>query len=230
MPSSPSGPEHASGRLRVLVVDDHPAIRDAVVGSIQSHLDMVIADTAGSSREALEQVESATPDVAIIDIALPGDDGLELIRTLGSSHPSVKTVVYSTHDEVIYAERAIRAGALGYVMKSEPTKDLIAAVRAVTRGDVYLSATVQKRIFHSAAAAPQGGLGFPIDTLTDRELEVVQLLGAGRTVSDIAETLEVSPKTVETYRRHAKEKLGYDRIPDLVQFAVQWVLAQEDKD
>jgi len=230
MPSSPSGPEQASERLRVLVVDDHPAIRDAIIGSIESHLDMSIAETAGSSREALDRIESAAPDVAVIDITLAGDDGLDLIRTLGSSHPNVKTVVYSTHDEVIYAERAIRAGALGYVMKSEPTKDLIAAIRAVARGDVYLSATVQKRIFHAAATAAQGGLGFPIDTLTDRELEVVQLLGAGRTVSEIAERLDVGTKTVETYRRHAKEKLGYDRIPDLVQFAVQWVLAQEDED
>jgi len=226
----PSGTEQISERLRVLVLDDHPAIRDAIVGSVDSHIDIEIVATAATSAEALEQIEKTAPNVAVIDILLTGEGGLELIRKLRSSHPDVRIVVYSTYDEVVYAERAVRAGALGYVMKNEPMKDLVEAIRTVARGDIYLSAAIQKRIFKHAAQAPQGGLGFPIDTLTNREMEVVQLIGAGRTVSDIAETLGLDPKTIETHRRRAKEKLGYDRIADLVQHAAQWVLAQEDKD
>jgi DNA-binding NarL/FixJ family response regulator len=221
-----SSSNRASDHIQVFLVDDHPAIREAVSDTIDGTMDMEICGQASSSDEAFRMIEKLKPDVAIIDISLNDAHGLDLVQNVRAQYPDVKMIVFSMYDENVYAERAIRAGASGYLMKSEPTKSVIEAIRSVHRGEVYLSRRMASRILNKVAMGRSSQPSFAIDELTDREMAVFQMLGQGYSVQDIQDRLSLSRKTIETYRRRAKEKLGFDTVSELLQYAVQWTYGQ----
>ncbi len=209
---------NGTGHIDVYLVDDHPPIRDAIRSRIDEVIDMEVCGETGSSEEALHQIQELGPEVAVVDLSLEDGHGLDLIEALQVQCPSVQTVVFSMYDEKTYAERALRAGASGYIMKKRSTDALVEAIRTASEGGVYMSERMTSRILDNVADG--GGTNFPIDELTDRELSVVQMLGEGYSVEDITDRLNLARKTVETYRRRAKEKLGFDKVSELLQFAI----------
>jgi len=222
-PSSVS--DDASGnseRLEVLIVDDHPAIREALVSTINSRVSMRVSGEAGSAQKALQLIERRRPDVAIIDISLNDAHGLDLIAEIRDRYPSIRILVYSMYDEGVYAERAIRAGAAGYLMKSESTQRVAEAIQSISEGEVFLSRRMASRILSKVIRQQEYTLSSATEELTDREMAVFQMLGEGYSMRDIATELDLSRKTIETYRRRAKEKLGFDTVSELLQYAVQW--------
>jgi DNA-binding NarL/FixJ family response regulator len=213
--------------ITVLVVDDHPAVQDALANTIHQQDRLRLGGVARTALQALEKTRVYMPDVAVVDISLEDAHGLDLVQNLRAQYPALQVVIFSMYDETIYAERALRAGALGYVMKSEPTQSVADAIRSVADGEIYLSRRMASRLLSklamgSAVSSP----GFALDELTDREMEVFQMLGQGQSVEEIARRLKLSRKTVETYRRRAKEKLGYNSVSELLQYAVQWTYGQ----
>lgn len=219
----PEGPPHrTSAGLKVLIVDDHPAIREALTSNINRRLGMRVIGDAGSAQRALELLKRRDPDVAIVDISLTDAHGLDLIGELRELCPEVRVLVFSMYDEGVYAERAIRAGANGYLMKRESTEQVIEAIQSVHNGEVYLSQRMSSRILSKVIRQEEYSLSSATEDLTDREMDVFQMLGAGHSMKDIAAELDLSRKTIETYRRRAKEKLGFDTVSELLQYAVQW--------
>ena len=212
----------ANDHIRVIVVDDHPAIREAVASVINSKMDIVFCGEASSADGAFHLVENGAPDVAVIDISLEDAHGLDLVQNLRAQYPELRVIVFSMYDESVYAERAIRAGASGYVMKSEPTQSVVDAIRCVAQGEIYFSRRMASRILSKVALGRSTTPGFAIDELTDREMAVFQMLGQGHSVQEIAGRLNLSRKTVEIYRRRAKEKLGFGSVSELLQYAIQW--------
>lgn len=209
-------------RVRVIIVDDHPAIQEALASSISGKLGIAVVGKAGSAAEALQLIKSAQPNVAVVDLSLGDVQGLELVHSIRISCPEVNIVVFSMYDEQVYAERAIRAGASAYLMKSESSQHVIEAIRAVSHGQIYLSPSMATSILSKGGMKRSGVPGFAIDQLSEREMTVFQLLGQGHTMTEISGMLNVEPKTVETYRRRAKEKLGLDSVGELLQYAIQW--------
>ncbi len=209
-------------RIKVLIVDDHPVVREALTKTINAQLDMVVCGEAATADEVYRLIPETEPTVVLMDIMLTDTHGLDLMQNLHSIYPDLRVVIFSMYDEAVYAERAIRAGAHGYVMKSEPMRTVLEAIRQAAQDEIYLSVSMASRIFSKLAGGRKSGPGFAIDQLTDRELEVFQLLGQGYSVPEIMERLHLSRKTVETYRRRAKEKLGFESVSELLQFAVQW--------
>ena len=219
-----------------MVVDDHPAVRDAVALAIGAEPDMALAGVAGSAAEAFDVLRAGRPDVAVVDISLGDAHGLDLVQSLRAEREALAVVVFSMYDEAVYAERALRAGALGYVRKSEPTTAVTEAIRAAADGEIYLARRAASRLLARVAldgangrsAGRDGeGSGGGLEELTDREMAVFQLLGQGQSADDIADRLNLSRKTVETYRRRSKEKLGLESVTELLQFAIRWTYAQE---
>lgn len=231
MPSSYDSWPHASGpsdrstdRIDVVLVDDHPPIRGAIRQAVDDTMDMQVVAETGSTGEAFDLVGEARPDVAVIDLSLRDGHGFDLLKNLQGHHPDTELLVFSMHDERVYAERALRAGASGYLMKEGSSQQVLAAIRCVSEGGVYLSPDMTSRVLQEMVDDREEAAHFPIDDLTDRELQVFQLLGQGRTVSAIADQLNLARKTVETYRRRVKEKLGYDTSAEVVSHAARWVL------
>lgn len=222
MPSN----ERSTDHIRVYLVDDHPAIREAVRETIEDTIDMEICGETSSSDDAFRDIEELRPDVAIIDISLNDAHGLDLVQNVRAQYEDVSMVVFSMYDENVYAERAIRAGASGYLMKSEPTKNIVEAIRCAHDGEVYLSRKMSSRILNKVASGRTSEPSFAIDELTDREMAVFQMLGQGYSMQEIQDRLSLTRKTIETYRRRAKEKLGYDTVSELLQYAVQWTYGQ----
>lgn len=206
---------------RVLIVDDHPVVRLGIRQLLADEPDLAICGEAESAQQALRLAAAEAPDLAIVDLSLPDSHGLELIRALRDAAPSVAVLVLSMHDEALFAERALRVGARGYIMKREAINGLTVAVRHILSGRVYvsqaLSQTLLERIGPDGPAAG-GGLG----DLTDRELEVFDLVGHGLTTAAIAEHLDVSVKTIETYRSNIKTKLRLRNAAELIRFATAW--------
>jgi len=221
-----SSNDRTTDHIRVYLVDDHPAIREAIRDTVESTIDMEICGETSSSDEAFRDIEELRPDVAVVDISLNDAHGLDLVQNVRAQYPDVRTLVFSMYDENVYAERAIRAGAAGYLMKSEPTKNIIEAVRSANDGEVYLSRKMSSRILNKVAMGRTSEPSFAIDELTDREMAVFQMLGQGYSVQEIQDRLSLSRKTIETYRRRAKEKLGFDTVSELLQYAVQWTYGQ----
>jgi DNA-binding NarL/FixJ family response regulator len=207
----------------IIVVDDHPLFRKGVVQMLTSEPDLEVRAEAESSPAALDLMRRTPVDLAIVDIGLHGSaNGIELTKSIKAEHPEMPVLVLSMHDEALYADRALRAGARGYLMKREALDSVITAVRTVLDGDIYLSPGMAKRMI----AEHVGASGQPrsdVDKLTDRELEVLQLIGEGKEVRDIAEQLHLSAKTVEAHRAHIKEKLNMNNAREVARFAVQWV-------
>jgi DNA-binding NarL/FixJ family response regulator len=206
---------------RVFIVDDHPLVREGLANLINQQSDLTVCGEAGDSAGAIVEIESTNPDVALIDISLKNESGLELVKTLQSRFPEVALIVISMHDEALYAERALHAGARGYVMKRETTKNVLTAIRRVAEGDIYVSDRVvnsmAKRMSSRKTAAAE-----PVERLSDRELEIFRLLGQGRTPSQIAEDLRLSLKTVQAYCARAKEKFGVTSLTELLRAAIRW--------
>jgi len=227
-PTDTPSPE-SEGRIQVFVVDDHPAIREALAAVIGSKIDMRLVGESATAQEALRRVEQTSPDVVVVDISLEDAHGLDLVEELRSRHPDLRVVVFSMYDESVYAERAIRAGASGYVMKSEPTEQVVVAIQTVSDGEVYLSRRMSSRILSKAIRQQDYAFRSTAEQLTERELTVFKRLGEGKSVRDIAAELDLSRKTVETYRRRAKEKLGFESIDELLQYAVQWTFSGEEE-
>jgi DNA-binding NarL/FixJ family response regulator len=215
--------EKEEGAIRVVVIDDHPPIREALSHTIMRLHDLVYAGEAESAEFALDLIAESAADVAVVDVSLGEGHGLNLVSEIRARFPNVQVVVFSMYDETAYAERAIRAGALAYVMKTAATDSVVEAIRQAASGRVYLSRRMASRILTRAVKGKVRSIGqFGIDDLTDRELSVFQMLGEGKSVEEIATTLDLSRKTVEAYRRGAKEKLGLDSIADLLRHAVIW--------
>jgi len=210
-------------KVRVLIVDDHPVVRQGLRILIQGEPDLVVCAEAGTAGEALQAAGEHQPDVAVIDLTLKDTSGLDLIKDLKVRHPEVASLVLSMSDENLYAERALRAGARGYVMKEIGTERLIQAIRCVHAGGVYVSDAMQSRLLGRLVDGPAPEETSAVDRLSDRELEVLELIGRGKGTREIANHLHLSPKTIETYRAHIKEKLNLANATQLVQRAVRHV-------
>ncbi len=208
---------------KILIVDDHPLMRKGLALSLNAEIDLTVCGQAASAEEALDALEELDPDLAIVDISLPGMGGLELIKHLQALRPEMWTLVVSRHDEALYAERAIRAGARGYVMKLEAGERIVKAVRRVLAGGIYVSEEINERLLLGLAAGRPKMAESPLELLSDRELEVFELTGRGRGTREIAERLYLSVKTVESYRARIKDKLNLKTAAELMQHAVQWV-------
>jgi DNA-binding NarL/FixJ family response regulator len=209
-------------KRRVFLVDDHPLVREGLANLINQQGDLVVCGEAEDSAGAIAGFESSKPDIALIDISLKNESGLELIKTLQSQYPDVALVVLSMHDEALYAERALHAGARGYVMKRETTKNVITAIRRVTGGDIYVSDRVVNSMARRMSSSRKTSAADPVERLSDRELEIFRLLGQGRTPSQIAEDLRLSLKTVQAYCARAKEKFGVSSLTELLRAAIRW--------
>jgi len=207
---------------RVFIVDDHPIVRHGLTELLTQEEGLAVCGQASSLPEALQGVERAHPDVAIIDISLGGDSGIELISQIKQRHPRIKMIVSSIHDEKLFAERALRAGAMGYVSKREAIRKIIDAVHQVMQGDVYLSAAMASRLLHQAVSGGKIERD-PVEMLSNRELEVFEMIGNGLTTQQIAGKLCLSPKTVETHRKNIKTKLNLPNSAQLSRYAFQWV-------
>lgn len=210
----------------VLIVDDHPFMRRGLAQIINDMLETSICEEASGVAEALERIRLHCPDVVVVDISLGDGNGLELTKDIKAHWPDVKVLVTSMHDESLFAERALRAGALGYVSKSDDVDRFIAAFRRVLGGQVYLSQRMTDRLLTQVVGGTDEATRSPLERLSDRELEVFEMIGHGLGTKQIAAKLDLSRKTVETYREHIKTKLGLANGTELTQHAVQWVLEQ----
>jgi DNA-binding NarL/FixJ family response regulator len=210
-------------QARLLIVDDHPIVRQGLSELINRQADMTVTAKAEDAAEATELVRAQEFDLVVVDLSLRGLSGLELIKQLGTEYPSVPVLVLSMHDELFYAERALRAGAKGYIMKQEPIEKILYAVRQLLRGEIYVSKEVANKMLHKFISGDATQAGSPIERLSDRELEVFQLIGQGFGTRQVAEMLNLSVKTVESYRANIKDKLQLKNAIALVQHAVQWV-------
>jgi DNA-binding NarL/FixJ family response regulator len=215
----------STSKCKVFLVDDHPIVRQGLALFIEREADLMVCGEAEDATSALQAIQESTPDFLILDISLDGRDGLDLLKTLRIRHPNLPVLVLSMHDESVYAERSLRAGANGYIMKHEAADKVITAIRRILGGDVYLSERLTKKMlqqFVNGSISPRD----PLAKLSDRELEVFRLIGAGHGTRQIADELHVSTKTVESYQAHIKEKLALRNARELVQHAVEWSLAK----
>jgi DNA-binding NarL/FixJ family response regulator len=207
---------------RIFLVDDHPLVREGLTNLINEQNDLIVCGQAEDSAGAITGIAKIRPDVVLVDISLKNESGLELVKNLESQFPLVALIVLSMHDEALYAERALRAGARGYVMKRESTKSVLASIRRVMEGGVYVSERVVNSMARRFSSSPKGAESSPVERLSDRELEIFRLLGQGRTTAQIAEDLHLSLKTVQAYCARAKEKFGVSSLGELLRAAIRW--------
>ncbi len=212
-----------NGKVKVFLVDDHPLMRQGVGQLINTQPDMQVCGEAEDAPSALKGIEAASPDVAIVDISLRGTNGIELIKNLRALYKFLPILVLSMHDETIYAQRVLRAGALGYVMKQEAAEKVVVALRRIMSGEIYVNEKVGSQMLHQALTGRGKSDASPIDRLSDRELEVIEAIGQGKPTRQIAQDLNVSVKTIESHRAHIKDKIGLKNASELVKFSVQWV-------
>jgi DNA-binding NarL/FixJ family response regulator len=214
-------------RRKILVVDDHPIVRDGLADLINKEKDIVVCGWAEDIPQTIKAIKNLNPDAVTVDISLRDASGLELIKDIKTRFPSLPILALSMHEESFYAERAIRAGARGYITKQEATKKVIMAIRQVLDGRLYLSEKMKEKVLSSLLGDNGSGAdASPIDRLTDRELDVFSLLGQGRGTRQIAEQLCLSVKTIETYRARIKEKLNLSSSSELLLYAIQWANRQ----
>jgi DNA-binding NarL/FixJ family response regulator len=209
-------------KKRVFLVDDHPAMRQGLKELIDQETDLAVCGQAGDIPSALEGIQKTRPDIAIVDLTLKDSNGLELVKDLKVRHGALPALVLSMHGEAVYAERCIRAGARGYIMKEATTENIIEAIHRVLGGDIYLSPAVSSKMLKKMAGVRAADAD-PVESLSDRELEVFRLIGEGLRTRDIADRFHLSVKTVESYREHIKIKLDLDNAAKLTRAAVEWV-------
>jgi DNA-binding NarL/FixJ family response regulator len=216
-------------KRRVFLVDDHPIVRQGLALLINRELDLLVCGDAEEAGAALQRIESHRPDIVLVDISLNGPDGLDLLKSIRSHDLHLPVLILSMLDETLYAERALRAGANGYIMKQEATDKVLVAIRRILGGDIYVSDRISKAMMHQFAAGGPAQGESPVAGLTDRELEVFRLIGEGHGTRQIAEELHISIKTVESYQAHIKEKLSLRNARELMQRAVQWAIREKVK-
>jgi DNA-binding NarL/FixJ family response regulator len=212
------------GKNKVFVVDDHPIVRQGLTLLINQEQDLTVCGTAEEMYSALQAIDAIRPDILILDISLNGPDGLELLKHVRSRYPSLPVLILSMHDESIYAERALRAGANGYIMKQEATEKVLVALRRILSKEIYVSERVANNMLQHYVRGNADSHRSPVTDLSDRELEVFRLIGEGHGTRQIASKLHLSVKTVESYQAHIKEKLSLHSARELVQHAVQWTV------
>jgi DNA-binding NarL/FixJ family response regulator len=210
-------------RVRILIVDDHPVVRDGLIDLISHEPDLEVCGEAAEAGEAVRKVKEQHPDVVIVDLSLRSGHGIDLIEQIKAHDPGIRMLVSSMHDEELFAERALRAGALGYINKQETTEKVIEAVRQVLQGEIYVSPAMASRMLHTVVGGEPLNQD-PIAGLSNRELEVFELIGDGLSTKQIANKLHLSPKTIETHRDKIKNKLNLANSNELTRRAVQWVL------
>ena len=208
---------------RILLVDDHPLLRQGIAMTIEAEADFEVVGQASDAEEALARFDALAPDLVITDISLPGMNGLELLKHLLTLYPDLPVLVVSRHDEELYAERAVRAGARGYVSKLAAGDQIVTAIRRVLRGGIHLSEDLKDRLLFGAASGVKDATQTPLEVLSDRELEVFEMTGRGIPTREISERLHLSVKTVESYRSRIKTKLGLTNGTELMKHAVAWV-------
>jgi DNA-binding NarL/FixJ family response regulator len=219
-------PAAPSPRKKILLVDDHPMTRAGIAQLIGTQPDLEVSWQAGNPAEAHQQLQTARPDLIVTDLTMPGRGGVDFIKDILAVHGELPILVVSMHDEMVYAERVLRAGARGYIMKEAGGEKLLAAIRHVLAGQVYVSERISATLLDAMTGRRPRGSSSPIEKLTDREFEVFQLIGQGRTTRDIAQQLNLSTKTVGVHRAHIKEKLDLKDATSLVRHAVRWVESQ----
>lgn len=211
--------------VRFLVVDDHPIFRQGLVALIKSEKNYEVQAEAGSVSEALEALEKGVPDVALVDITLADRSGLDLVKSIRSTHPQVQCLIISIHDELVYAERALKAQARGYVMKQEAASVILEAIRAILAGKIYVSEAMRERLLENSFRSRDERTTVE-ERLSDRELEVLMHIGKGCGATEIASILNLSVKTVNVHQDHLKKKLGIEGAAELRKYAVRWVQSQ----
>jgi DNA-binding NarL/FixJ family response regulator len=219
--------EEVAGKTRIFIVDDHPIVREGLSLMMNREPDMMVCGEAEEATGALQAITVAKPDFLIVDISLSGPDGLDLLKSIRARYPSMPVLMLSMHDESIYAERALRAGANGYIMKQEATEKVLVAVRQILAQKVYVSDRIANRMLQQYIKGSVTERQSPIAELSDRELEVFRLIGEGHGTRKIAEELHLSVKTVESYQAHIKEKLSLKNGRELVQRAIQWTISED---
>jgi DNA-binding NarL/FixJ family response regulator len=217
-------PSVKQAKTRVLLIDDHPMIRRGLAGLINEDTDLMVCGEAGNSREALEMIAEVEPHLAIVDISMEEWNGIELIKEVQARHPHLRVLVLSMHEEEIYAERALRAGASGYVMKAQAAGTVMEAIRRVLAGKIYISERVNNQLLHRVAMHPRlaASSASPVERLSERELQIFRLLGDGIRVREIATQLYISIKTVESHRVNIRRKLGLLNSAQLLRYAIQY--------
>jgi DNA-binding NarL/FixJ family response regulator len=216
-----------TGKKTVLVVDDHPLMRQGLALLINQQQDMQVCGEAEEAQAAMQAIAQLQPDIMILDISLKGPDGIELLKNIRATEPDLPVLVLSMHDEAIYAERALRARANGYIMKQEATEKVLVAVRRILSGEVYLSERMSNKMLQQYIGGTPTMIQSRIASLSDRELEVFRRIGEGRATREIAEELHLSVKTVETYQAHIKDKLALRSGRELIQHAIQWKINEK---
>jgi DNA-binding NarL/FixJ family response regulator len=210
----------------ILIVEDHPTMREGLIRVIERENDLRVAGQADSAVRALEFLAASEPALVLLDISLGDDNGIELIKDIKIRHPQLPVLVHSMHEDSVYAGRALRAGAKGYVAKSEPPENLLKAIREVLRGEIYLNEVLTKQILHTLAADEHQNGASPFGVLSDREFEVFEMIGKGFVTKEIAATLHLSQKTVQAHRDHIREKMGFKDAASLLRFSIRWTEAQ----
>lgn len=208
---------------KILIVDDHPMMRKGLTSTLELEPDLEVAFQCQKAEEVLKVLENFRPDLMLVDVSLPGMSGIELVKNLIFQDSELKILVVSRHEESLYGERALRAGAKGYIMKFEPSETLIKAVRKVLSGGIYVSDELNEKLLLNAMHGKKEGSVSSIDILSDRELEVFELIGHGKSSAEIAEQLHLASKTVETYRSRIKEKMDFKNSTEMIFHAVKWV-------
>lgn len=209
-------------RARILLVDDHPLVRERLAEIVNREADLIVSGEAEDRHEAIEAILAKPPDLVIVDLTLKNSDGLELIKDIRARWPKMRMLVVSMHDESLYAERVIRAGAMGYITKQEATRRILSAIRRVLTGSIYLNEKIANRLLSRLTAHADQATATPAESLADREFQVFELTGRGLNTHDIARRLHIAVKTVETYRARIKEKLKLADASELLQLAIAW--------
>jgi DNA-binding NarL/FixJ family response regulator len=210
-------------RFKILIVDDHPILRKGLGMVIDQEQDLLVIGEAEDAQGALEMIDTLNPDLVIVDLALPGVDGIELIKTMKLKYRDLPALVVSMHDESLFAERALRAGARGYIMKQEAVEKVLVAIRKVLKGEIFVSDKTTTKMIETLISGDSKGMSTPLDLLSNREMTVFRMIGQGFKTSQIADKLHLSVKTIESYRSHIKEKLKLPTGTDLMKCAIQWV-------
>ncbi|MCE5340025.1 MAG: response regulator transcription factor [Planctomycetaceae bacterium] len=219
----------AEKKTLVFIVDDHPVVRDGLAVIINHEQDLNVCGQAEDACQALKDITELKPDIVIADISLKNSNGLELTKSIKAEYPKISVIVLSIHDESVYAERALLAGAKAYLMKDAVSENIIRAIRTVLNGEIFVSDNILKKFLHKIAGDKSDTAKTSIDNLSDRELEIFRMIGEGLKASLIATQLHLSIKTIETYRTRIKEKLGINNAPELLRYSIRWAKSQ-DKD
>jgi DNA-binding NarL/FixJ family response regulator len=212
--------------VRVLIIDDHPIVRQGITQLINQQKDLTVCGEAGDVRNALDSIEKCKPDIVILDLSLNGASGIELLKDIKIRYPRTPILILSMHDEGIYAPRALRAGASGYIMKQEGPEKVVAGIRKILNGEVYLSEKLGAKLLSQMAGGRSTIAASPVEQLSDRELEIFTLIGQGYATRAISEKLHLSVKTIESHRAHIKEKLNLKNASELVHHAIQWAQSE----